>query len=50
VNKGSSVFIWLGLFLAAGVYSFWRQKQSKSLIALLAIGSAMSLIAGLLQL
>jgi hypothetical protein len=50
VSKGSSLFIILGLFLAGGVYSFWKQKQSRSLITLLAIGSVMSLAAGLLQL
>jgi hypothetical protein len=50
VNKGSSLFILLGLFLAGGVYSFWKQKQSKSLITLLAIGSAMALVTGLLRL
>lgn len=50
MTKGSTLFILLGLFLAGGVYSFWKQKQSTSLIALLAIGSAMSLVAGLLNL
>jgi uncharacterized membrane protein (UPF0136 family) len=50
VNKGSSLFILLGLFLAGGVYSFWKQKQSRSLIAVLAIGSVMALAAGLLSL
>ncbi|MFI0721164.1 hypothetical protein [Streptomyces sp. NPDC021224] len=50
MNKGSTLFILLGLFLAGGVYSFWQQKQSKSLIALLAIGSVMALVTGLLQL
>ncbi|MBY8876609.1 hypothetical protein [Actinacidiphila acidipaludis] len=50
MNKASSLFLLLGLFLAGGVYSFWKQKQSKSLIAILAIGSLMSLAAGLLQL
>ena len=50
MNKGSSLFILLGLFLAGGVYSFWKQKQSKSLITLLAVGSVMALVTGLLQL
>ncbi|WNI15095.1 hypothetical protein [Actinacidiphila sp. ITFR-21] len=50
MNKGSSLFILLGLFLAGGVYSFWKQKQSKSVITLLAIGSVMAVVAGLLQL
>lgn len=50
MSKGSTLFILLGLFLAGGVYSFWQQKQSRSLIALLAIGSVMALVTGLLQL
>ncbi|WP_327291610.1 hypothetical protein [Streptomyces sp. NBC_01198] len=50
MSKGSTLFILLGLFLAGGVYSFWQQKHSKSLIALLAIGSVMALVTGLLQL
>ena len=50
MNKGSTLFILLGLFLAGGVYSFWKQKQSKSLITLLAIGSVMAVVAGLLNL
>ena len=50
MNRASSLFILLGLFLAGGVYSFWKQKQSKSLITLLAVGSVMALVTGLLQL
>jgi hypothetical protein len=50
VNKGSSLFILLGLFLAGGVYSFWRQKLPKGVIALMAIGSVMALVTGLSQL
>ncbi|MEW2520525.1 hypothetical protein [Actinacidiphila alni] len=50
MNTYSTLFILLGLFLAGGVYSFWQQKQSRSLIAILAIGSVMALAAGLLQL
>ena len=50
MSKGSTLFILLGLFLAGGVYSFWQQKQSKSMIALLAVGSVMALVTGLLQL
>jgi uncharacterized membrane protein (UPF0136 family) len=50
MNKPSSLFLFLGLFLAGGVYSFWKQKHSRSLIALLAIGSVSSLAAGLLRL
>ncbi|HEY5836919.1 hypothetical protein [Streptomyces sp.] len=50
MNTYASLFILIGLFLAGGVYSFWKQKQSKSVIAVMAIGSVMSLAAGLLRL
>ncbi len=50
MSKASWLFILLGIFLATGVYSFWKQKMSKSIIAVLAIGSAMSLAAGLMRL
>ncbi len=50
MTKGSTLFILLGLFLAGGVYSFWKQKMSKSVVTLLAIGSVMSLAAGLMRL
>jgi drug/metabolite transporter superfamily protein YnfA len=50
VNRGSTVFFFLGLFLLGGVYSFWKQKHSKSVITLMAVGSVMAIIAGLLQL
>ncbi|TWG00514.1 hypothetical protein FHX73_114393 [Kitasatospora viridis] len=42
--------IFFGLFLGAGVYSFWKQKIAKSVIAVLAIGSVMCLSAGLMRL
>ncbi|WP_329319228.1 hypothetical protein OG607_34980 [Streptomyces sp. NBC_01537] len=50
MNKASTLYILLGLFLAGGVYSFWKQKLPKGVIVLLGIGSAMSLAAGLLRL
>jgi hypothetical protein len=50
VSKSAYLFILLGIFLASGVYSFWKQKMSKSLITLLAVGAAMSLTAGLMRL
>jgi hypothetical protein len=46
LNKAATAFIFLGIFLASGVYSFVRQKQSKSVIALLAIASVASLATG----
>lgn len=50
MSKAATLFILLGLFLAGGVWSFWRQKMPKSVIVLLGIGAAMSLAAGLLRL
>lgn len=50
MNKASTLYILLGLFLAGGVYSFWRQKLPKGVIVLLGIGSAMALASGLLRL
>jgi hypothetical protein len=50
VTKAATLFILLGLFLAGGVYSFWKQKMSKSLITLLVVCSVMSLTTGLMRL
>ena len=50
MNKASTLYILLGLFLAGGVYSFWKQKISRSVVVLLALGSAMSLAAGVMRL
>lgn len=45
----STLLIVVGLFLAGGVYSFSKQKMPRSLIVLLAIASAMCLVAGVLR-
>ncbi|MFD3453663.1 hypothetical protein ACFWVC_15955 [Streptomyces sp. NPDC058691] len=50
MTKPAILFILLGLFLAGGVYSFWKQKMPKGVIVLLGIGSAMSLVSGLMRL
>lgn len=50
MNKGTTLYLMLGLFLLGGVYSFWRQKLPKGVVALLAVGAVMSLTAGLLRL
>jgi uncharacterized membrane protein (UPF0136 family) len=50
VNRSAAVLIFVGLFLFGGVYSFWKQKQSRSLIAVLAIGAVFCLASGLLRL
>ncbi|MFI5527970.1 hypothetical protein ACIRBX_19970 [Kitasatospora sp. NPDC096147] len=46
----STLLIIVGLFLTGGVYSFWKQKQSKGVIAVLAFGAAMCLASGLMRL
>lgn len=46
----SILLIFVGLFLLGGVISFARQKQPKGVIAVLAIGSALALAAGILRL
>ncbi|MEU7021105.1 hypothetical protein AB0C52_31310 [Streptomyces sp. NPDC048717] len=50
MNGLSTILIVVGLFLLGGVYSFVKQKQSKSVITVLALSSALSLAAGLLRL
>ncbi|MFE0460387.1 hypothetical protein ACFW1A_14180 [Kitasatospora sp. NPDC058965] len=50
MSKSAVAFIFVGLFLAGGVYSFSKQKVSKGIIAVLAIGSVMSLAAGVMRL
>ncbi|MCB5179340.1 hypothetical protein [Streptomyces antimicrobicus] len=49
MNGLSTVLIVVGLFLAGGVYSFHKQQLPKSVVLLLAIGSAMCLVAGVLR-
>ncbi|MFI6643762.1 hypothetical protein [Streptomyces sp. NPDC050504] len=49
MNGLNTILIVLGLFLAGGVYSFIKQKQSKNVIVLLSIASAMCLAAGILR-
>ncbi|MGW1776712.1 hypothetical protein [Streptomyces sp. NPDC002104] len=49
MNGLNSILIFLGLFLAGGAYSFKKQKISTSVVVLLALGSAMCLLAGVLR-
>ena len=49
MSKSAIALIFVGLFLAGGVYSFWKQKVSRSIIAVLAIGSVMCLSAGIMR-
>jgi hypothetical protein len=50
VNGTSTILIVVGLFFLGGVYSFVKQKMPTSLIALVSIGAAMCLVAGILRL
>lgn len=49
MNKATLLIV-VGLFLGGGVYSFWKQKLPKGVIAVLAIGSALCLAAGIMRL
>ncbi|MEE1930465.1 hypothetical protein V1J52_20135 [Streptomyces sp. TRM 70351] len=46
----STLLIFVGLFLLGGAVSFWKQGQPKAVITVLGIGSALSLLAGVLRL
>ncbi|MER8221806.1 hypothetical protein ABTZ58_14700 [Streptomyces sp. NPDC094143] len=50
MNGISTLLIVVGLFLVGGIYSFVKQKMPKGLIALLSIGAAMCLVAGVVRL
>ncbi|MET8112307.1 hypothetical protein ACWG5P_19245 [Streptomyces prasinus] len=50
MNGLSTVLIVVGLFLVGGVVSFSKQKLPKGVIAVLGIGAAMCLAAGVLRL
>ncbi|WP_326690993.1 MULTISPECIES: hypothetical protein [unclassified Streptomyces] len=46
----SAILIFVGLFLAGGAVSFWKQKLPTGVIVLLGLGSALALLAGILRL
>jgi ABC-type uncharacterized transport system permease subunit len=46
----SAILIFVGLFLLGGAISFWRQKLSKGVVAILGAGSLLALLAGILRL
>ncbi|WP_158678631.1 hypothetical protein [Streptomyces sulphureus] len=50
VNGLSTLLIFVGLFLAGGAVSFWKQKLPTGVVVLLGICSAMALLAGVLRL
>ncbi|MFE5580886.1 hypothetical protein [Kitasatospora sp. NPDC056531] len=50
MNKTATILLFVGLFLAGGVISFWKQKLPKGVILVLAFGSVMCLASGLMRL
>ncbi|MFB7471051.1 hypothetical protein [Kitasatospora sp. NPDC056184] len=50
MSNSAMILLFVGLFLAGGVISFWKQKQSKGVILVLALGSLMCLGSGLMRL
>lgn len=50
MNGASTLLIAAGLFLAAGVYSFHKQGLPRGVVVLLAVASALCLLAGVLRL
>ncbi|MDF4250075.1 hypothetical protein [Streptomyces sp. WMMB303] len=45
----AALLIFVGLFLAGGTISFWKQQLPKGVIVLLAVASVMCLAAGILR-
>ncbi|MFE7750887.1 hypothetical protein [Streptomyces sp. NPDC057428] len=45
----NTILIVVGLFLAGGVYSFWKQGMPKGVVVLLGFGSVMALVSGILR-
>ncbi|CAM5626791.1 hypothetical protein ACIG0C_16005 [Kitasatospora aureofaciens] len=50
MSKSATILLFVGLFLAGGVISFWKQKLPKGVILVLAIGAVMCLGSGLMRL
>ncbi|WP_155070209.1 hypothetical protein [Streptomyces taklimakanensis] len=50
MNAVSTLLIFVGLFLLGGAVSFWKQGMPRGVVILLGIGSALSLLAGILRL
>ncbi|WP_165987016.1 hypothetical protein [Streptomyces sp. YIM 98790] len=50
MNGVSTALIAVGLFLGGGAYSFWKQELPRGVVALLAVGAALCLVAGILRL
>ncbi|NGO69727.1 DUF4175 domain-containing protein [Streptomyces boncukensis] len=45
----STLLIFVGLFLAGGAFSFWKQQLPKGVVVLLGSASALALLAGILR-
>ncbi|MET9178859.1 hypothetical protein ABZX88_11620 [Kitasatospora aureofaciens] len=50
MSKSATILLFVGLFLAGGVISFWKQKLPKGVILVLAIGAVICLGSGLMRL
>ncbi|MFI9160807.1 hypothetical protein [Kitasatospora aureofaciens] len=50
MSKSATILLFVGLFLAGGVISFWKQKLPKGVILVLAVGAVMCLGSGLMRL
>jgi hypothetical protein len=50
MTGAATLLIAVGLFLGAGAYSFWKQELPKGVVVLLALSSALCLVAGVLRL
>ena len=50
MSSSTIVFLFLGLFLLGGAYSFWKQKLSKSMVVLLALAGVMCFATGVMKL
>ncbi|MEU5833579.1 MULTISPECIES: hypothetical protein [Streptomyces] len=46
----AALLIFVGLFLAGGAISFWKQQLPKGVVVLLGAASALALLAGILRL
>ncbi|MEY9836037.1 hypothetical protein [Streptacidiphilus sp. EB103A] len=49
MSTSTIVFVFLGLFLLGGAYSFWKQKLPMGVVLLLVLGSGMCLATGLMR-
>lgn len=50
MTVASTALIAVGLFLAGGAFSFWKQELPRGVVVLLALASVFCLVAGVLRL